>query len=82
MMEVAEVLGKLMRASQANFLVQHNREETKSLAGDFDLLLPSRGFEDATSLMGCQLSESHLSESPLVLNQDVSTVYYSLPDMN
>jgi serine/threonine protein kinase len=82
MMEVAEVLGKLMRVSQENFLVQHNREETKSLAGDFDLLLPSRGFENATSLMGCQLSESHLSESPLILNQDVSTVYYSLPDMN
>uniref|UniRef100_A0A2N9G2E3 Protein kinase domain-containing protein n=1 Tax=Fagus sylvatica TaxID=28930 RepID=A0A2N9G2E3_FAGSY len=74
MMEVAEVLGKLMRVSQANFLVQHNREETESLAGDFDLLLPSRGFENATSLMGCQLSESHLSESSSILNSDVSTV--------
>lgn len=73
MMEVAEVLAKLMRVSRENLLVQHNSEDTESLTSD----LPFHGieFEDATSHMACQLSEFHLSETPSILNQVDSSIY-------
>nr|POE93777.1 wall-associated receptor kinase 1 [Quercus suber] len=72
MMEVVEVLAKLMRVSRESLLVQYNSEDTKSLTSD----LPFHGleFENATSHMGCQLSEFHLNETPLILNQVDSSI--------